>query len=452
MPILNIFKEHKAEIVCANFSISNRCFLSIDSDGILVERMFTNSSGVTVRKVHEKLKPVSVAISPDDSMELVGFKNGFIQARSLLKKSKKNVNVYFRSHTSSIRSISFNALGNYFLTSGDDGKIKLWQTKDLQLVREVDTFIKEDDLTLSIPACFSPLNDVFVYESAKNILTISDIQGKNIKTVLVPEGIKEVHFTEKQDVVAVLTRQGKLEFYSISKKTYLGTMPFINEISISSFSVNIITGNILVSTKEGEVYLCNSTEMQNIEVVTESKEKKTESSKKESSHIPLLAHKMPLKLYPQYPQEEHSPPLKKEGENSHQREEHLQEEVSLPLSQNVLEYWGLEDEVNIEGASRTPFFPIKDETPLEEPLIFLSHTENQGEKIQAEPILEQTVFDEGVEFQSSMQEDETSYMQDGENEDYEDMPEDDYSNVLNEELSDDDTSEEHEPNKERMKQ
>lgn len=88
-PILNVFKEHEANILASSFSISNKRFVSLDADGFLVERTFANWDEVNVRKVHEKLRPTSVAISPDDTLELVGFKNGFIQANSLLKKQTR---------------------------------------------------------------------------------------------------------------------------------------------------------------------------------------------------------------------------------------------------------------------------------------------------------------------------------------------------------------------------
>ena len=39
-PILNIFKEHEADILSSSFSISNKRFISLDSQGMLIERMF----------------------------------------------------------------------------------------------------------------------------------------------------------------------------------------------------------------------------------------------------------------------------------------------------------------------------------------------------------------------------------------------------------------------------
>ena len=371
-PILHIFKEHESDILSSSFSISNRHFVSLDSSGMLIERMFADSSKVNVRKVHERLKPASVAISPDDSVELVGFKNGFIQAHSLLKKAKKNVDVYFKAHTGSVYSIKFNALGNYFVSSGGEGKIKIWQAKDLSLIREVDT-VKLDDSLSAIPAIFSPLNDIFVYTSSEKMLAFSDIQGKNIDTVFVADGIKEVHFTEKKDVIAVLTLMGNLEFYSISKGKYLGTIPAINELSIFSFSINIINGNLLIATTEGEIYLCTSKEIKNVKVA------KTKRKNKQDEKALQMAE------------------VKK-----------IKEDKEQELSDNVLEYWGLEDGVNVSRTTRKPFFPIKDETPLEPPLSVVPHKTKEVKKAQKNPdmqkTLNQTIFDEEIEFQPSVEE------------------------------------------------
>jgi len=375
-PILNIFKEHVADILSSSFSISNKRFVSIDSNGVLIERMFENNSEMNVRKVHEKLKPTSIAISPDDSIELVGFKNGFIQAHSLLKKTKKNVDVYFKAHSGSVYSISFNALGNYFASSGRDGKIKIWKTKDLSLLREVDSFINSDNLTSSVPALFSPINDVFVYTSAENMLAFSDIKGKNIQAIFITDGIKEVHFTEKKDAVAVLTLMGNLEFYSISKGKYLGTIPALNSFSISSLSINIITGNILVATKEGEIYLCTPQEIKNVRIA-----KKNEMRK--DAQI---------------------------GKASKTKENAIENEKNVQLSKTMLEYWGLEDGVRIQRHLRKPSFPIKDETPLEPPLILLPAKVKEVKKykknVKQVKTLNQTVFDEDIEFQPIVEKDE----------------------------------------------
>ena len=365
-PILKIFKEHGSDILSSSFSISNKHFVSLDSNGVLVERMFADVLQVNVRKVHEKLKPASVAISPDDSVELVGFKNGFIQAHSLLKKAKKNVDVFFKAHSGSVYSISFNALGNYFASSGEDGKVKIWRAKDLRLLREVDAFIKKDDTISFVPAIFSPLNDIFAYASSEKMLALSDIQGKNINTIFISDGIKEVHFTEKKDAIAVLTLSNTLEFYSIHKGKYLGTIPSLSNLSISSLSINIITGNLLIATKEGEIYLCAPKEIKNVRLA-----KKNEKMKEASSYM---------------------------TEGSKQKGKSAKLEDSK-TSQNILEYWGLEDGINVRGQVRKPFFSIKDETPLEAPLVVLPYTEIKKNKPQSQKTLDQTIFDEEVEFQ-----------------------------------------------------
>ena len=363
-PILNIFKEHEADILSSSFSISNKRFISLDSEGMLIERMFADSSKVNIRKVHEKLKPACVAISPDDSVELVGFKNGFIQAHSLLKKAKKNVDVYFKAHSGSAYSISFNALGNYFISSSEDGKIKIWNSKDLSLIREIDA-VKKDGTFFPVPATFSPLNDVFVYVSSEKMLAFSDIKGKNIDTVFVADGIKEVHFTEKKDAIAVITLMENLEFYSISTGKYLGTIPSLNGLSLSSLSINIVTGSLLVATSEGEIYLCKSDEIKNARI-----------AKKKEETVKMV--------------------------------QTSQKDKGSALSKNVLEYWGLEEGVNVQAQVRKPFFSIKDETPLEAPISVVPPKEEKKNKKQTKIVktIDQTIFDEEVEFQPVMQEDE----------------------------------------------
>ena len=360
-PILNVFKEHEANILASSFSISNKRFVSLDADGFLVERTFANWDEVNVRKVHEKLKPTSVAISPDDTLELVGFKNGFIQANSLLKKTNKNIDVYFKAHEGSVYSISFNALGNYFISSGTDGKIKIWNAKDLLLLHEIDTFINTPDL-IPVPALFSPLNDIAVYATGKETLCFQDIQGNTISTVFVPSGIKTVHFTEKKDLIAVLTSENTLEFYSIRKGKYQGTLTSLKDIS--SFSVNIVTGNILVATKDGKIYLCTPKEIKNEKPAKTNPKEETKKTAKDDAN-------------------------KRVEEAAQIQNNPIEDEENPKLSKTTLRYWGLEDDVSVKKTSRKPSFLLKDETPLA-PIFIFSPFESTKNAEMSEKSIEET--------------------------------------------------------------
>ena len=214
-PILNIFKEHEVPVVSSNISFSKPHIISLDEGGKIVNIGLVDEDQKKIRAFDVRLRASSVAISPDNKIELVGFGNGFIQTYSLLKKTKKDFNISFKAHSSPIYSISFNALGDYFITSSMDNKVKIWKTKDLSLVKEMESF--NQDL---VPALFSRLSDKFLYAKSETMLSVSNMK-EEISSIFVRDGIKMAKFTEKKDAIIVLTKQSHIEFYNIKTGSYL---------------------------------------------------------------------------------------------------------------------------------------------------------------------------------------------------------------------------------------
>lgn len=333
-PILDIFKEHEKEVISANFSFSKPHIISLDAGGKIVNRSLVDEGHTKVRDFDVRLRPSSVAISPDNKMELVGFGNGFIQIYSLLKKTQKDFNISFKAHTSPIYSISFNPLGDYFITSSLDNKIKIWKTKDLSLIREMEAF--NQDL---VPALFSRLSDKFLYAKSETMLSISSIEGE-VSSIFIKDGIQMAKFTEKKDAIMVLTKKSHIEFYNIKTGGYLGTIPSIINFPITSFDINIVSGKILVGSSTGEIYLCDVNELKNI--------------KMEDKKIPTK-------------------------KNTIKGKEKTQQ--NAPLSNNQLEYLGLDDVISVQSPLRKPSFSIKDETPLEEPMEVLPQKPKEEKKV-----------------------------------------------------------------------
>lgn len=84
-------------------------------------------------------------------------------------------------------------MGQYFITSGRDEKLKIWNAKTLTLVKELPFY--SDNLC---PAIFSHFNDNFVYCTSRQTLFISDIEGKLQKEIIITDGIRLAKFTEKK--------------------------------------------------------------------------------------------------------------------------------------------------------------------------------------------------------------------------------------------------------------
>ena len=214
------------------------------------------------------------------------------------------------------------------------------------------------------PAIFSHFNDNFVYCTSRQTLFISDIEGKLQKEIIITDGIRLAKFTEKKDRIAVLTDSKKLEFYNITTGECEGTIPSLADIC--SFDIHLVTGAILLGCETGEIYLSSNKEIKNV------------------------ALKKTLKN------------TKKLQENKTQ----VNKEVKIPeLSKNILDYLGFEedDEIN-ESDLMKPFFPIKDETPLEEPITFTKKLES-GKKVQTNvsaKTLDEIVLEDEIEFQENV--------------------------------------------------
>ncbi len=343
LSILNIFKEHSSPIISSNFSLSNMKFVSLDEEGKLIERRFDNWNDVKIQNLNKKLFPKSVAISPDDELVIVGFENGFLQAHFILKNAKKDFSAYFKGHSASIYSISFNAIGKCFLTSGKDEKVKLWDSKTLSLLNEFDAFTNN-----LCPAFFSPIEDVFVYCTSEKLLSVCDTMGNIKNTIFVEDGIKLAKFTEKKDKIAILTSKNQMEFYSISNGRCLGQMPALVDFSINSFDVNIIKGDILLSTSTGEIYLASLHDIKKIH--------KNERGKHST--------------------QDNADDVKEMQENS---EDEAFEKENDELSDN-LEKEELEEnleEINIIEDIKLSSFRLNEETPLDEPDAFVIKKEKK---------------------------------------------------------------------------
>lgn len=376
-PIFNIFKEHEDKIISSNFSISNTRFVSLDVNNTIVEHSFTDESYSKKRLAHEKLKALSIAISPDDGMEIIGFENGFIGIHSLLKKSKKGFDLYFKAHKGAVHSIKFNSLGNYFISSGQDDCVKIWDSKDLKMIAQFSAFTKN-----GFSSFFSPLKDDFVYLSDEKMLVVSNIAGDSLRTIFVNEGIKMASFTEGEEKIAILTLDGHLLFYSISTGKMLGELNCSSSSSINSFSVNIILGDIVLGTEEGEVYLYNKEDIVSGNLAKKNKKEVVKKGKtKEKTDT--------------------SYSTKKTDSN---KEENSNKEISDDeFLDNKIEYWGLEDApALIDFTISKPSFSIKDETPLEEPMEVRRKEEakvnEKKEKARSTKELNATVFDDDFKF------------------------------------------------------
>ena len=371
-PILSIFKEHEAEIISSNFSISNTHFVSLDANNTVIEHSFSDESYSKKRQAHEKLKALSIAISPNDESEMVGFENGFIQVHSILRKSKKDFDLYFKAHKKGVYSIKFNSLGSYFISSGLDDSVKVWDSKDLKMLAQFSAFTKSGFSPL-----FSPLKDDFVYLSDEKMLVVSNIQGDLSHTIFVSEGIKMAGFTEQEDKIAILTLDGRLLFYSISTGKMLGELYSGSASPINSFSVNIVSGDIVLGTNEGEVYLCNKGDISSVSL---SKKNKIEKAKGKERNTSSLSS-----------EDAFISSIKDDGNVDKQ---------SFPKpSDREIDYWGLEDAPTVvDSAMGKPSFSIKDETPLEEPMQVLGKEEAKAkekkEKAKSPKSLNATVFDD----------------------------------------------------------
>ena len=331
-PIIHIYREHSSSIISSSFCISNKQFVALDNENIVLNARFDSLDAPLTRKAHEKLIAKSIALSPNDEMEVLGFENGFIQTHYLLRRNKKNFDVYFKAHDDFIYSVSFSSLGQYFVTSGKDEKIKVWDSKTLALVKEISCYTEN-----LCPSIFSPLDDLFVYCTSQKTLCISDIDGNLQKEIAVMDGIRLAKFTEKKDRIAVLTDSKRLEFYNLLTGKYEGAIASLE--NVCSFDVNIVTGDILVGTEEGEIYLTSEKDIKILkESSKQSKVKKIEVNEKDVSD----------------------------------------KKKTYELSTNVLKYLALKEDDDIQVSDlRKPIFPIKikDETPLEDPVRFSKKTE-----------------------------------------------------------------------------
>ena len=363
-PIIYVYKEHSYSIISGSFYISNKEFVALDSENEVLEARFDALDKSTMRKVHENLVAKSIALSPNDEMIITGFANGFIQTHYLLKHTKKNFDVHFKAHNDVIYSISFNSMGQYFITSGKDEKIKIWDAKTLNLIKELSLYSEN-----LCPSIFSPLNDNFAYCTSNQTLCVSDVDGKLQKEIAITDGIRLIKFTEKKDRIAVLTDSKRLEFYNIETGKYEGAIDTLQDIC--SFDVNIVTGAILLGTEEGEVYLASNKDIK-------------------------------IRANQQQPQ------MKKTQINKTSVNEGLK---TASLSTNILKYLALEEDDNIrESVAKKSSFSIKDETPLEDPITFTTKTETNKKlpnKTVKKTLNETGLDEEEVEFQESSTEDES---------------------------------------------
>ena len=320
-PIIHIYKEHYPSIISTSFHISNSQFVALDNENTVLEAKFDDLENTVTRKVHETLVAKSISLSPNGDMEVLGLENGFVQTHYLLKRSKKNFDVHFKGHDDVIYSVSFNSLGEYFITSGKDEKLKIWDAKTLSLIKELPLYSQN-----LCPAIFSALNDSFIYSTSSKTLCVSDVEGKFQKEIAIIDGIKLAKFTEKKDRIAVLTDNKKLEFYNITTGEYEGAINSLEDVC--SFDINIVTGAILVGTEEGEVYLASNKDIKII------KEKQTKKDKVNNTKV--------------------------------------SKETKTPvLSTHMIKYLALEEDEDIqEPQSNNSYLSIKDETPLEDPFIF----------------------------------------------------------------------------------
>lgn len=399
-PIIYVYKEHSYSIISGSFYISNKEFVALDSENMVLKARFDAPDKSTMRKVHENLVAQSIALSPNDEMIITGFANGFIQTHYLLKHAEKNFDVHFKAHNDVIYSISFNSMGQYFITSGKDERIKIWDAKTLNLIKEFSHYCEN-----LCPSIFSPLNDNFAYCTSRQTLCVSDIDGKLQKEIAIMDGIRLIKFTEKKDRIAVLTDSKRLEFYNVETGKYEGAIDTLQDIC--SFDVNIVTGAILLGTEEGEVYLAS-----NRDIKIRATLQKTQIKKKQIN------------------------------------ETSVNEEAKVPtLSTNILKYLALEEDDNIqESVAKKPSFSVKDESPLEDPITFTTKTETNKKvpnKTLKKTLNETGLDEEGVEFQESSTEkenpapEETTETTQQEETEQEDEPQENEENQENEESQED---------------
>lgn len=361
-PIIHIYKEYSSSVVSTSFCISNKQFVALDEQNTVLEARFDDLEKPKKRKITEKLVAKSIALSPNDEIEVLGFENGFVQTHYLMKHSKKNFDIHFKAHNGLVYFVSFNSLGQYFVTSGKDEKIKIWDSKTLNLVKEFDCY--SDTLC---PAVFSSLDDSFAYCTSRKTLCVSNIDGSFSKEISIMDGIKSVKFTEKKDRIAVLTDNKRLEFYNVIKGEYEGAVVSLE--GVCSFDVNLVTGAILVGTEEGEVYLASN--------------KDIKITKEKQSYV-----------------------------KKHQVDVEITKEVkNLPFSTNILKYLALDEEDYIQGIEiNRHFLPLKDECPLEDPVIFIKKTEQIKKvptKVDSKTLNEIGLDEHEIEFQQNTSEPKT---------------------------------------------
>jgi hypothetical protein len=129
-----------------------------------------------------------VRFKPDENTLAIGYTDGFVEQWDIATRKRIAGSEIFKAHDAAINDIRYNIKHDQMATASDDGKIKLWDTRNLTL--PPITFNDDEDMVMVIE--FSPDGELVVSgnygrKSKNNLIvrpTYVDLMAQDICTLL----------------------------------------------------------------------------------------------------------------------------------------------------------------------------------------------------------------------------------------------------------------------------
>jgi ribosome assembly protein SQT1 len=137
---MHVFSGHSESVTCGDFLPDGKYIISASADGSLI--IWNPQTGIATFKFNgldsrfHQAPITCLSLSFDNQMAITGSQDGSIK---LLHLTQKKIMASFDSHTDSIEGLCFSSNLNYAVSGSVDGKICIWDLKNLALRNSIQT-------------------------------------------------------------------------------------------------------------------------------------------------------------------------------------------------------------------------------------------------------------------------------------------------------------------------
>lgn len=216
-----------------------------------------NSFGMNIQpefsvKYPENLRITSVAFSLNSDYIAIADEKNQIGIYYKLRYSNSLILHTIPAHLKEIYSMDFSSNNKYLVSADVSGNIKIWDVKKEICISE-QTFSAKN----SVPVLWLSDSKNILCASDEKKLSIRNIEGNEILNFETSGKILDVKLLPEKNLLAVLTDQNLIHFYSLEDGKHIGYLPPYNLTSITSFTPDCSNEFILAGYEDGSIYKIN---------------------------------------------------------------------------------------------------------------------------------------------------------------------------------------------------